>query len=55
MGEKNRHFSREFKRDAVQLVTLKIKSIKENLGSIARAVINSAQAVSRKMEYAKGS
>ncbi len=23
MGEKNRHFSREFKRDAVQLVTVK--------------------------------
>jgi len=28
---------------------------KRNLGSIARAVINSAQAVSTKMEYAKGS
>jgi IclR family KDG regulon transcriptional repressor len=28
---------------------------KRNLGSIARAVINSAQAVSRKMEYSKGS
>lgn len=29
MGEKNRHFSREFKRDTVQFVTEKIKSIKE--------------------------
>jgi transposase len=32
MGEKNRHFSREFKRDAVQLVTEKGMSV----GKVAR-------------------
>ena len=33
MGKKNRHFSREFKRDAVQLVTEKGMPI----GKVARA------------------